>query len=723
MPDQISAPIEFDARFEKALQNLEDFVDRVDKRTKNSSKGFSLLENAAKAFVAKFTVDKIIEGLRVVTEKATEAERASRRLGLALVATGSNTEKNVRLYKEFAKEIERTSRYDDDLILSQVAVAKQYGVTNREAVKLIRTAVDLAEVTGDDLTSTVRQLGQTLDGTAGRFAQQFPILQGLTAAQLRNGAAIELLGKQYRGAAQAGLNDFDGKAANLTKSIGNLEEAIGLAIIQNPKLLDNISKLTDTIVRLTEAFENGGGSIGKFFKALSAPNLGVFSRVVDALNTTTNVLVQRLTGGSAAVKKMGDGAQGAAKGVDALAKGAKAAGYNFDESKVKIDRFANESIQKFEALAKQLEDVGRTELDTLTNQYLANRKIIERQINSGYGDRRRAEELLGKLELKYVREAGELRKKQYEEIASQIQTVYQNPIKAFTKSPDTNKLTDRERAISGAAGIGKSALSGAEGARSLLAAGVGAAAEAFLGPAGRPLGDLAAELSKGPENARKMITEFADAIPDLVVNIVEALQEAIIVILDKLPDIIEKLIEKAPEIIENIIKNLPRLFAALIKVFVVLPFIIARALLKALGGLGKIFLNFGGAILKGAGRFITEIIKGAGRFISELVKGIGKAVSGIFGGGGKGGIGGLFSSVGKAVGGAVKTVKKFIGLKAGGVEGDGTDSIALVQSDASAPQAKAGGAPQTLQPVVIQIGNNQLARALMDLNKLGFRPI
>jgi len=719
MPDQISAPIDFEARFDKALKNLEDFVDRVDKRTKETSKGFGFLETAAKAFVAKFTVDRVIEGLKAVTEKATEAEEASRRLGLQLAATGSNTDKNVRLFKEFAKEIERTSRYDDDLILSQVAVAKQYGVTNKEAVKLIRTAVDLAEVTGDDLTSTVRQLGQTLDGTAGRFAQQFPILQGLTAAQLRNGAAIEILGKQYKGAAESGLNSFAGRSANLAKSIGNLEEAIGLIIIRNPELLDNMAKLTDTIVRLTETVENGGGAIGRFFKVLTAPNLGVLSRVFDALNTTTNAIVRSFTGGTEAAKKLGDSAKGASKGVDALGKSAKTTGYNFDESTIKVDRFANEAIQKFEALSKQLEDVGRTELDTLTNQYLANKKIIERQLNSGYGDRRRAEELLGKLELKYVREAGELRKKQYEEIASQIQTVYQNPIKAFSNSPDTNKLSSGERAVAGAAGIGKSALTGAEGARSLLAAGVSAAAEAYLGPAGRPLGDLAAELSKGPENAKKMISEFADAIPDLVVNLVAALQEAVIVIVDKLPDIIEKLIERAPEIIERLIANLPRLFAALAKSFIFLPFIVARAIIKALGGLGKIFLGFGASILKGASRFVSEILKGAGRFIQELIKGIGKSVGGIFGGGGKGGIGGFISGIGKTVGGAVKSIGRAIGLKTGGEIGTSLiDSGSFVPQIAPPVQSKAGG---TLQPIVLQIGNKQLASAIVDLQKLGFQ--
>lgn len=718
MADQVTAPIEFEARFDKALRGLEDFLGQVDKTTKKSGNSMAFLEKAAVAFVAKFTVDKVIDGLKAIVGAASEAEESTFRLTQALEATGSNTANNVRLFKEFAKQMERTSRFDDDTILSQVALAKQFGVTNREAVKLIRTAVNLSSVTGDDLSTSVRNLGQTLDGNAGRFARQFPVLQRLTAEQLRNGAAIDLIAKLYGGAAAQSLTTFEGKTAQLSNAFGNLLEALGQVITENPKLVENLTKLTNTLVTLTEYVERGGGSLGKFSKVVTMPNVGIGAKALNALVGSVDVITTRLFGTTKATdaaekgfKKAGDAFKGAKDKMNGA----------FDESRIKFDRFANETRQKFEDLSKQLENTGRTELESLTNQYEANRRIIEKQISLGYGDQRKAVELLGRLELKYVREANELRKKAYQELQGLVQDAYQNPINALVNGGRQNynrgPLSDQQAVgLSAGLGIGSNVLKGKEGARDIIGAAASAAGVAFLGPAGAALGDVAKELTKGPEYVKQMIREFADALPDLIVNLIQALVEALPVVFEKIPQIIEKLAERSPEIIEAIIKSLPKLFANMPKYWLTLGTAFVRGSIKAFNtSIGKGFERFFADIGRGASKFVSELVRGAGRFIEELVRGIGKQLSKLFegvgglGGGGGGGFlgrvfgGGKGSLLGSVAGGSVGGV---VGAITGGLFKGGAGPI-------SASQAP-------LQPVVLQIGNKQLASALIDLQKLGF---
>lgn len=741
MADGVTAPIDFEARFTKAVENLEDFMGRVDKRTKGGARSMLLLENAAKTFIAAFSVKKVIDGLQALVDKATEAEEATFKLGQALKATGSNTGNNIRRFQELAKELERTSRYEDDLILSQVAIAKQFGVTNREAEQLIRVAVDLSAATGEDLATSVRNLGQTLDGTAGKMAQQFPILQQLTAAQLRNGAAVKLLGDLYRGSASRSVDTFKGQQTQLTKALGNVAEAFGMIITQSPKVIGYMASLTKALQDLTEWIERNGSRISDFIgKAATAYKafVGVVTRnrtllksafddiagekassSVDLFNGKMDNLLSKFNPITGKFERL---ASSAAKSSVEMAKSGESFDYvtgkfskGFDESRLSFDRFANEIKDKIEGLQKQLEDIGKTELDTLTNLYNRNRDLINKAADKSFVTRKSQTDLLGRLELDYVRKRGELMKKQYSELEAQVRDAYDNPARTFLggNQYDTGSVSPgNQQAIGAAAGAGREVLRGREGARNLLSSTVGAIAQAWLGPAGKIFGEIINELSKGKEYTRQMVSEFLTSMPELIGNIVDGLQEAFIAFGENLPEFADKIIDRVPDIIENFIKNLPKLFTAFIVGVNV-------ALARLVGAFYKAVGRFFTELVRGAGRFISEVVKGAGRFIGELVKGAGRfideLVSGInkklgkSGGGGGLGLGNLAGGIGGVVGGAAGAIINPIG------SGITRGISSLFKGE------QGGGVPTQVLEIQLQVGQNQFAKAIVDLKRLGYR--
>jgi len=103
-------------------------------------------------------------------------------------------------------------------------------------------------------------------------------------------------------------------------------------------------------------------------------------------------------------------------------------------------------------------------------------------------------------------------------------------------------------------GLAKNALQGTKGAQTAIKQGFSAIGENFLPGFGSEIGAIAGELTKGPENVKKLVDQFANALPGLI----DALAQA-------LPVLIERLAANSDEIIVAIIKGIPKIVIALIK--------------------------------------------------------------------------------------------------------------------------------------------------------------
>lgn len=737
----VTVPVEFLAKFEKSLQGFDDFSKQIGKKVDSVESKFSSLGNVLKIAAGAFAVKKLIDGLQAVVSEAAEAEEVVNGMSNALKASGDFSEQNVRSFEALADELSRTTRFSDDVILSQVKIAKQFGLTNKEAAKLIRTATDLAEVTGQDLDTVTRQLGQTFDGTAGRLAQLFPELQKLTAEELRNGAAVDILGQKYEGFASGALNTFNGQIGQLSKNFNEVLETLGSSIVNNNAVIDLVKLLNSLFEDFREALDANKDSLREFvtggilvavqafgilaqvlkqFNSLAKGAAAIFSTSLDSFNKKLDRIVQDEKIFDSLSQGAADFAEKIERGrvrSDAAAKSIGEIKTGFDKLQPSVQRFDQSIRTDFETLEKSLKGVGETQIATLKNVYEANVEIINRAKKNGFITDERAVKTLGNLTLKYEKEAAEARKKSYDEVVSKVKEIANNPIQFLFGSSGRGQNPDgtfgsgrfSQRAQEGLAaggGLLTNVLGGAEGARKFIGAAASAAGVAFFGPAGEAFGPLVETLSKGPEETRKMIREFAQALPDLIQAVIESIPVVIEEILVQLPNIIDRLIDKTPEIIEALIESIPRILPALIA----LTPKIATALVRGIGRLiGKSGLDFASNVLKGAVNFVGEILRGAGKFVEKLVKEIGKGLGGITGGGSSGGIGGIIGGITNVIGG-IKLPKIPKLFKTGGTD---------IGPVPTSPFQKAGGPSQIA--VSVQVSRSELATAIVDLGRLGYR--
>jgi hypothetical protein len=198
---------------------------------------FGYIKDAATALFNTFVVDGV--------KGALEAEASLKKLQTALAIAGDGSEATLVSFQKFANQMQKNTTADGDVVLSQLAVAKAYGLSNDQAKTVVKTAYDMAAALGIDADTAVKQLSESFTGQAGRLSKLNPAIGELTKSQLEAGAAAELLGAQFAGSAAGKVDTFEGKITQTKITFGDLQEEIGAVITQNPALLAAIAQAGD----------------------------------------------------------------------------------------------------------------------------------------------------------------------------------------------------------------------------------------------------------------------------------------------------------------------------------------------------------------------------------------------------------------------------------------------------------------------------------------------
>lgn len=707
-----------------------DFYANVDQ----AASEFKKLTTVFKALGAAFAVNKLIDGVGSLIEAASDAEKATNSMRAALQVAGDFSEQNAEQFKQLADSIEATTKFDGDLVLSQVAVAKQFGATNKQAEQMIKAAVQLSAATGDDLTTSMKNLGQTLDGTAGRLNELVPGMRQLTAEQLMAGDAAKLILDLYGGTAEAQIQTFSGAITLAQNSFGKLGEELGNVIVQSPSVIELIKGVGDVFKILADEIAKGSVGIEDFVREgiqLAVDGFGIFVQIlatVDKALARVGQGVQILKGNFKGFEKSVDAEERRAEAYDRITERAaqlsvrlssvadiqaevatttEAVAIGFDNQVTKIRTINVELAQQYKTLAEGVKAVGQSEADSITKNYVLQVSLVRKALDQKIVGQVEAETTLRNLTLKYDQEIAAARKKERDErlaeeqkFLSQLQSIASNPTKILfdAETVNTSGISDSMRTAV-AAGVGSiaSVLGGKEGARNLISNFAEQAGQAFFGVPG--LGQVVSVLSQGPEQVRQLVKEFAAAVPDIVEAIIDAIPVVIEELAIALPEIVERLADKAPLIIERLVAAAPRVITAWAS------------------SMPRVALVLIGRLVDGAGQFVGKILEGAAQFIGKLVESIGREISRIFDGlnpfkGGfnptGGGGFGLGGDKGLLGGGFIP------GLLKGG--GGGGLRIPVAQAE----EAIVNSGPSTAQ-IVVQIERREIAKAMVDLNRLGYR--
>lgn len=797
----------------------------------DAAKEFSKLTTVLKGVAAAFAVSKIVDGIEKVASAAADAEEQSHKMSMALRLAGDYSEQNVAAFEALAAQMQENTKYDGDFILSQIAIAKQFNTTNEEAAKLVQAAADLAAATGQDLPSAVQLLGKSLDGTAGRLTELVPGMRALTQEELTAGAAIDIIAKRFKGAAEGELNTFNGMMAKLKNNFGDFLESIGDVIIKNDAVKDTVKLVSEGLRTLTEVIRANHGVISSwltggisfvlklfaaladviyevekpililsrdladlFRRILSIPELvnavigdiakgdlgfSKFKAQTDALQKAfeaddqaglalLNTYKDISANANSVAKQMDNLAASQAKVAESTEKTTK----GFDRQVPAQKRLSAEILTMYKTLEQQSREFGLTQEETVNKRIQKELVALENVILKEPALREQALKVSNALSLKYDKERRDARLQDIQKELGDLQKIAAQPI-AFALEIDEATFNStglgknlREAITAGLGAVG-SILQGKEGAKKLLGGFAEQMGKAFLGVPG--MGAIFEALSAGPEQVRTMVTEFANAIPDLLSAVIESIPVVIETLAENLDEIVIKLVDKlaarAPDIAIAIAKA----------VAITLPIALMKAsagfvagiissvgkwidgVKNAVGQFASGAVQFIGKIIEGAGQFVGKILEGAVEFVGKIIEGAGKAFQNLIPGGG-GALTGPGGGFGISIGGG----NTQIGIGTGGIQlgpvgirfaeggmvppGYPNDTFPsmlssgeiVVPRDSSAKlmafldrEASGGGSAAAVERVLasqernltvnISVGEADLAKVLLNLNRRGFR--
>ena len=225
--------------------------------TKNLNKGLQLSFNklAVAGVAAGLAVAK---GLGAAIDAAQVQEDSVNRLNTALKVNGDFSRNASLDLQEYAANLQSLTRFGDEAILNQLALAKSFGASNEQSKQIVTAATDLAEAFGIDLESATRNVAKTLGGYAGELGEVIPALKNLTQEQLRAGAGIDLISKQFAGTAQSQVLTYSGATQQLSNAFSDVSEQIGFFITD--------SDLIGTVVKSATGFLQDFGEGLKFIR-------------------------------------------------------------------------------------------------------------------------------------------------------------------------------------------------------------------------------------------------------------------------------------------------------------------------------------------------------------------------------------------------------------------------------------------------------------------------
>ncbi len=212
----------------KKVKQAQDEVGANDKKVTNDM-GSNWIATGVKIYAAV----QALQGVYTATGKQIQAEQA---LKTALTNSQSVVDKSTSNWRDYASAIQAATLYGDEAIIPLIAMGAQMGMTDETIRATIDAATDLASATGMDLNQAFKNLGKTLTGQAEEeIVSMATGLKGLTKEELLAGEGIELVAKQYKGAAAEMAGTSFGKAQQEINALGDEVENLGVFLLELAK--------------------------------------------------------------------------------------------------------------------------------------------------------------------------------------------------------------------------------------------------------------------------------------------------------------------------------------------------------------------------------------------------------------------------------------------------------------------------------------------------------
>ncbi len=260
-----------------ALKNLTksigDFQRASDAGFKQATSSFNVFKGALAAQVVLDGVKALGGALKdlfnvIITDgikAAQEEESALKSLNFALVSTGRLAKDSVKDFQEFSKVLSQTSGIQDDVIIQNAALLQSLsGLTNDGLKKATQAAVDLAAVTGKDLSTVTNAIAKAANGSTEALAKfGIQVEKGKTEAETFANA-LDKIQTRFGGAASQQVNTFSGALNKVSISFNDLLKELGKIFTQNAGIKSLFISLADGVNSLAKSVDDNRQSIIDF---------------------------------------------------------------------------------------------------------------------------------------------------------------------------------------------------------------------------------------------------------------------------------------------------------------------------------------------------------------------------------------------------------------------------------------------------------------------------
>lgn len=221
--------------------------------------------------------------------KGTKGIDEQNRAMIKLRAATSGRAFNVDAVAEYSGALQQLTRFGDDASISAAGTLARYVQTDKQVMQLLPHVQDLAEVTGQDLTSASTMVGRALAGNAGALNKMGVAMTPLQKkafelanAQERLAIVTQALTDNYGGAAEAFGKTVSGSFLIMKNAMGEVLEA-GASLIQQP-LAATFRAIADAAFKLSEWITKLSPQAKTLVVALGAVGAGG-TAVVTGLST------------------------------------------------------------------------------------------------------------------------------------------------------------------------------------------------------------------------------------------------------------------------------------------------------------------------------------------------------------------------------------------------------------------------------------------------------
>lgn len=287
---------------DKGLKDMKNKLDGAGKTLDaGSKKGKGFADNLKGISTGAVAAAGAVAGVAVAVKKTVDvlndcaaAYRVQTNAEEALQTAANNNpylnDESVYNLRNFASELQSMSEIGDEVSLRVMSQLAATGRTEEQIMQIMSAAADMAAVTGNSIQNVALQLNKTYSGLAGELGEANGAIRALTKEELENGRAIELVAKQYKGAAAA-TADVE---VQLSNAWGDFKENIGRGwqnVTQPVKqfflnVLDNINEATAKTRALEEMSlgQSQGAFTAEQLKALITEKQEILNKALEEEN-------------------------------------------------------------------------------------------------------------------------------------------------------------------------------------------------------------------------------------------------------------------------------------------------------------------------------------------------------------------------------------------------------------------------------------------------------